>query len=304
MTVQVTGVQQLVRFHLQTTDTQGAPVDTIQVGDLVVLQVSVEDLRADPSGVFSAYLDVTYDSTPLRVAGDIQFNTDKYPFSPSGSADVPGELDEVGAVDGISPTGAGAIVVFQVPFAAENPGQVTFRGDPADVPVHEVTLFGDTAALDPRFIDYGSVVLDVTAASGFTNVMQPLDVNNDGMISPVDALTVITEITNGGARQLVRTESRAAAARSATAYVDVNGDGFVTPLDALLVINWLTESANAARSAPRAALSAGADFGHSGDHVDAFGEIAAIDSVAVSDSVIASPVPLELTSLHQASKAP
>lgn len=50
-----------------------------------------------------------------------------------------------------------------------------------------------------------------------------LDVNSDGVISPMDALLVVNSVNRGGA----------------SAENDVNGDGFVSPLDALIVINWL-----------------------------------------------------------------
>jgi hypothetical protein len=271
VTVEVSGGVQDVRFHFQTVSVTGEPVDTIRVGDLVVLQVAVEDLREEPGGVFSAYLDVTYDPDPLRVAGNIQFNNDKYPSGQSGSAAVRGELDEVGAVDGLAPIGGGAISLFEIPFAAENPGTVTFVGNPADLPANEVTLFGAPTAVPPELIDYGSFVLTVDPASGFTNALRPLDVNDDGIVSPIDALLVITDISDNGARRLVRSQTKALAAMttaSSTAYVDVNGDGSVTPLDALLVINWLTQSSRAGSSDPRAALSAAVDLSDQGTAVD------------------------------------
>jgi hypothetical protein len=60
----------------------------------------------------------------------------------------------------------------------------------------------------------------------------PLDVNDDGSISPLDALIVINYLNNGGS-------SQAPQALSGGPYMDVNADTFISPLDALLVINHL-----------------------------------------------------------------
>ena len=58
------------------------------------------------------------------------------------------------------------------------------------------------------------------------------DVNNDGFVSPVDALIIINEVNRGGTRPLT-------AGSAPSDSVDVNGDLYVSPIDALLVVNWL-----------------------------------------------------------------
>ncbi len=56
------------------------------------------------------------------------------------------------------------------------------------------------------------------------NLFNPLDVNSDDSVSPIDALLVINILNDNGN---LTTEIK----------VDTNGDGQITPLDALLVIN-------------------------------------------------------------------
>ncbi len=56
------------------------------------------------------------------------------------------------------------------------------------------------------------------------NIFNPLDVNSDDSVSPIDALLVINVLNDNGN---LSTEIK----------VDTNGDGQITPLDALLVIN-------------------------------------------------------------------
>ncbi len=60
------------------------------------------------------------------------------------------------------------------------------------------------------------------------NLFNPLDVNSDDSVSPIDALLVINVLNDNGKRT---TEIK----------VDTNGDGQITPLDALLVINGIGE---------------------------------------------------------------
>jgi hypothetical protein len=65
--------------------------------------------------------------------------------------------------------------------------------------------------------------------------VEPLNVNNDDCITPLDALLVINDLgkyENGVLPPL-------GAGQTPAAYVDVTGDGVVAPLDALRVINQL-----------------------------------------------------------------
>lgn len=67
------------------------------------------------------------------------------------------------------------------------------------------------------------------------NAAFPSDVNNDGHTTPVDALFIINELNNGGARSLVDAPDLLATGLR----YDVNNDAFLTPVDALLVLNEL-----------------------------------------------------------------
>jgi VCBS repeat-containing protein len=59
------------------------------------------------------------------------------------------------------------------------------------------------------------------------------DVNNDGFVTPIDALILINDINRNGVRTLSPT------AFTPPPFLDVNADGQVTPFDILLVINVL-----------------------------------------------------------------
>ena len=94
-------------------------------------------------------------------------------------------------------------------------------------------------------VDTSEVTVDVVAgtttvlavpvtrvSSPWTNPIDPLDVNNNGEIQPLDALVVINELNRTSSRGLTDDDL-------APPYLDVNGDQMVTPIDALRVINYL-----------------------------------------------------------------
>ncbi len=96
--------------------------------------------------------------------------------------------------------------------------------------------FGDRLAL-PIF---GNFDPPVTASVNeepevqiLTNAGNPVDVNNDGFVTPLDALFVINHLNDPSAQT-----------RDGI-YVDVSGSGSIEPMDALLVINSLNGAAEA-----------------------------------------------------------
>jgi hypothetical protein len=93
-----------------------------------------------------------------------------------------------------------------------------------------------------------SVTVHQVSANTFTmralwqNVVQPLDVNGDSDISPIDVLLIINELNDP--RYSDRGTNRLPSAVNVVGpYLDTNGDNAVTPIDALLVINWLNRPA-------------------------------------------------------------
>ena len=126
--------------------------------------------------------------------------------------------------------GSGKLEVFRVVFTANEVGVVDFLGDPADEsPAHDVLYFDPPEVVSLADIHYGLTSLTIVSPdAGPTsagNLGEPLDVNFDSFISPIDALLVINQLNRGGAPPSGR--------------LDVNHDTFVSPIDALLVVNYL-----------------------------------------------------------------
>jgi hypothetical protein len=201
----------------------------------------VQDIRnitADRAGIYSAYLDVLYDRTLVSANFDagndlgfeITFSAD-YANGTSGDINTPGLLNEVGAFqNGFDALGAGKLEIFRVVFTANQVGVVDFLGDPADEsPAHNVLYYDPPEVVSLADIRYGFTSLTIvdpnSGTTGGGNPGDPLDVNYDGFISPIDALLVVNHLNRGGAPLSSR--------------LDVNRDRFVSPIDALLVVNYL-----------------------------------------------------------------
>jgi hypothetical protein len=67
----------------------------------------------------------------------------------------------------------------------------------------------------------------------WTNGKNAVDVNNDGHVSPWDAVTVINELNRSIARCLDQSEPQ----NEPILYYEVNADGHISPFDSLIVIN-------------------------------------------------------------------
>ncbi len=97
--------------------------------------------------------------------------------------------------------------------------------------------FGDDYALpvvgnfDPPVAGSGSAVIE-PGGNLHTNLDNPLDVNADGTVAPIDALLVINYLNFHGAGQLE-------GAADGAPYLDVNMDGMAAAIDSLMVINYL-----------------------------------------------------------------
>jgi hypothetical protein len=70
----------------------------------------------------------------------------------------------------------------------------------------------------------------------------PLDVDGNGLVIPLDALIIVNRINTVGIQKLPPPTAN----QSPPSYYDTDGDGESAPLDALLVINYLNSPSNAA----------------------------------------------------------
>ena len=244
-----------VAFDFLLVNRAGESLDPSQitVGDEIGLQIIVDDLRQDFANtlVYAGYLDVLYPAghlaTVAPTGGDYNFDLDFgsafNTATGSGTAATPGIIDEVGSLrTGTSfdfpYTNDDPAELATIYFEATAPGTVQFKGSPADLlPQHDTLVFlnDDPVAIDKIRHDVLSITIS-SAGSGQQNQGNNADVNNDGFISPIDALLVINRLSLVGEGESGGNDS------SSKIYPDVNGDGRVTPGDANLVLIAMMEN--------------------------------------------------------------
>ncbi|MFV2065911.1 MAG: putative Ig domain-containing protein, partial [Pirellulales bacterium] len=234
-----------VRVELVAVDEQGLPISAVAVGQTFVVQAIVEDMRPDPQGVFAAFVDVRFDKSQLVLESPIEFGRD-FGNGRNVNTETEGVIDEAGAFGGLNPTGRGSFVLFSASFKSLVAGETTIEVDAADMlPAHAVLLYGRPTALNEGELEFQGWTIEVQEPYPWQNPRNRVDVNDDGFVTPIDALLVINELNSRG---VLDAKGKLPFPRSEPYrgnYYDVNGDGFGTPLDALHIINVLNAGAQA-----------------------------------------------------------
>jgi len=142
---------------------------------------------------------------------------------------------------GTLPRNSGEYFFWVSDVRAVNPALVFNAYSPAPLGNDLFAEFGDELAL-PIFGNFDPPV--ASSVSVNENLLHrdanPLDVNGDGLVTPIDALLIIN-ILNSRVELPTYDMIRAYATTGYNA-VDPNGDRLVTPIDALLVINELNRN--------------------------------------------------------------
>ncbi len=86
----------------------------------------------------------------------------------------------------------------------------------------------------------------------YYNAADPMDVNGDGSVTPLDVLDIINALSKQGSGPL---PLAAAKPGQQTLYLDVEDTGNLTPLDAVAVINYLNQQAVTAQTAALASAT-------------------------------------------------
>jgi hypothetical protein len=256
-----TSLDDRMKIQLKAFNLNGQPISSITVGSQFELRGYVQDLRFPntQSGVFAAYQDILYDknlvnvqTSPSGLGFQIEFaaGPNGYSNGKSGDIRIPGLINEVGSFqDSASPLGTSELLQFSIRMRANTPGTARFIADPADIsPFHDSLLYSDPRNKVPyNQISYIPADLTIIGGSGSgggegnTNPYDRFDVNDDGFVSPIDALILVNRVNSNGGGALGNGggEGESSGERF---YVDVNEDGFLSPLDILWVVNRINGS--------------------------------------------------------------
>ena len=234
---------QTVDLVIEIQDLQGNPISQVDIGDQFVLVASVQDIRgvsAATAGIYAVYMDVLYNRTLVSANFDsgndlgfaVTFSA-QYPNGKAGDVNTPGLVNDVGAFQqGFDPLGR---PIRGLPHRVHGRGTGHQRSSWAIRRTwSQHTTFctttrpqssrWPTSITGSRRSPSWTPMTVAPAAGGGTNQGEPLDVNYDGYISPIDALLVINHLNRGG---------------TPGSRLDVNHDKYVSPIDALLVVNYL-----------------------------------------------------------------
>ena len=121
-----------------------------------------EDLSPVPNGVYSAYIDMVYDASLMRLVSGPSFVS---PFvnGQSGSTTELGIIDEWGSFAGLQPTGSGRQLVSIAQFLATAAGSSLVGSGRADIsPLHDVHVYGSNTTVIAELIEYGSLTITIT----------------------------------------------------------------------------------------------------------------------------------------------
>jgi large repetitive protein len=153
------GLEPVMEIRLATVSTAGLPITTVQVGQEFIVQVFVQDLRqsGDAAGVFSAYMDILFDSTIVQPVFDSPINhIDPYRGGRTGTV-VEGAIDGLGAVaNSTDPLGPDERLFAEIAFTAIAAGNPGLRSGPSDNPSHDVGLYNRNDAVGTDEISFGT----------------------------------------------------------------------------------------------------------------------------------------------------
>ncbi len=240
-------------------DLSGTPIDasSLGIGDRFGIEVYVEDLRGDNATyVFAGYFDMLYDagiiapSAPFSTSNGqtepgfdfaVRFGTDYRGDAGVGTAARAGIIDEFGTLVKGTSTPSNPALLATVFFDVIGTGTANVVGSPADVsPFQDTLLFREDEPIDRSRLRFESMPIRIGGGGSGAPAQNPFlaqDVNNDGFVSPVDALVVINEMSRGGSSG--EGEAASASVLASPYFTDVNGDRETSALDALQVINYL-----------------------------------------------------------------
>ncbi len=215
---------------LKAYDTENKPVTSTAKGDEFWVEVTVQDGRQNGQGVYSAYVDLAFDTKSFEIVGESEA-LGKFTNNPSGMKTNDGWKNLGGFRDSTTPSGSGEQSVVRFKLRATEDAVLSITATPSSSAGYELTLYGVDTIIPIESIKSGSLELPITKVA---EKVWDYDVNGDGIISPVDSLMVINRLNRESVEAVFSTEI---ATSSSSTRLDVNQDGVISHLDVLMLIN-------------------------------------------------------------------
>ena len=310
----------IVAINLEFVDGQGSQIEQAQIGDEIFLVAKVEDIRENPSGIFSVYFDAQWDPGLTDVDSQLIFDS-AFSSLQNANLEIDGLLDEVGAVSG-DLDGVIQGELFRLAMTVVDVGNLRVSTNPADqLPVHEISVLDVDVPVASQQVQYGSAEIEIVARS--------IQANDDHFVQFNDGQPIFFDVLNNDSAnaQLISVDSATGGAatvqgdmvrfvpdvgffgelgfsyqiggpgnQTANAEVqlslekrwhnpgintDVSDDGFTSPIDALQVLNFIGNFG--VQELPSIPFGAQAQSGYV--DVNADGQVTAIDALLVINSL-------------------
>ena len=183
------------------------------------------------NGNYSLQVNLPEPAAPVAVSDRVLISSDSTNVRiPILDNDTDADSEHTTLTPAMQTTGVGS-------FATNTDKSVSYRFDASYSGIDRATYrVTDDQGLTSNNATIEVFVLNFAAANPWRNTRQQLDVNDDGVISPLDALLIINEIVARGSRVL---PTNLASSTGMYGFVDTSGSNSVEPRDALLVINEL-----------------------------------------------------------------
>lgn len=172
-------------IELDLTDLNGNVITSASVGQSFKVQVYVNDLREAAQGVFSAFLDLIYNSTLIELDGTNPITRGTvYTNTATGDTTTAGLVNELGGVSNTTaPLGGGRKLLAEVRLKTKAVGTATFTAENADGTGAEFLVYGSNIPVAVSRINFDtaslSVGLDFTVGNDTYNFNE--DSSNNSM---------------------------------------------------------------------------------------------------------------------------
>jgi len=194
-----------VRVSLQAFDsTNTTALTSLSIGQEFVLRVVVNDLREggnpEGDGVFSAYLDMLFDSTKIELVGTTPVTYDSL-FGNGRSTPTlttPGLIDEFGAFSSFNlGPGRAAQTVATIRMRATASGQASFSTNPAELPSRGFSIFKEDGQIPDGRVTFGT--LNLAIGQNFVANPDLFNFDEDSTNNSLAVLDNDTIVTGSGA---------------------------------------------------------------------------------------------------------